>query len=46
MPQAALQQVVSLLALAAVIVWLMFRNGARLVDRPQLRPDLATPWKP
>ena len=39
-----LQQVVALLALAALILWAMMRSGAHLVDRPQLRSDLATPW--
>lgn len=43
-PQAALQQVVALLALAALILAGVMKKGALLVDRPQLRPDLAHPW--
>lgn len=43
-PQAALQQVVALVALALLILWAMMKKGKLLVDRPQLRPDLTHPW--
>lgn len=43
-PAVFLQQVVALVLLAALIVWAMFKKGQLLVDRPQLRPDLAHPW--
>ena len=43
-PVVFLQQVVALVLLAALIVWAMFKKGQLLVDRPQLRPDLAHPW--
>ena len=39
-----LQQVWLLLLAAAVVVKLMFKNGRRLVDTPNLRPELSTPW--
>lgn len=43
-PQAFIQQVLALVLLAVVIFWAMFKKGRSLVDRPQLRPDLAHPW--
>jgi hypothetical protein len=43
-PQVVLQQVVALVALAFLILWAMMKKGQYLVDRPQLRPDLAHPW--
>ena len=39
-----LQQVWLLLLAAVVVVKLMFKNGRRLVDTPNLRPELSTPW--
>ena len=38
------QSVALPLAAAAGIVWLVFRNGKRFVNRPQLLPEAAAPW--
>lgn len=43
-PLALLQQVAAPLLLAAAVLALTSRRGARLVDRPQLLPELAVPW--
>ena len=41
----ALVQAVALpLAAAAGIVWLVFRNGKKFDNRPQLCPEAAAPW--
>ena len=41
---ALVQSVALPLAAAAGIVWLVFRNGKKFVNRPQLLPEAAAPW--
>jgi hypothetical protein len=43
-PSVLATQVLALLALALLLLAVVKRLGARLVDRPRLRPDLAHPW--
>jgi hypothetical protein len=43
-PLALVQQVAAPLLLAAGVLALTSRRGSRLVDRPQLLPELAVPW--
>ena len=39
-----LRGVVAPLAAAAGVLWLVARNGRRLVNRPQLLPEACAPW--
>ena len=41
---AAVQSVLLPLALTGAILAALVRNGRRLVNRPQLCPDLTQPW--
>ena len=44
MVAALFQSTLMPLAVAAALLFVLVKNGKAMVDRPQLRPELAQPW--